>query len=151
MTSRPTAHSEQTKSKGKHASTACLGCRRRKIKCDNVNPKCSNCVLYGQECVFQYGVDKRKIAPKDRLQSLTAYCQELESLLTTNGFPLPPAPPLHVQKGATSQRPAYVLPGVNGQPASVSTGQRSGDDWLGIYPNSSNVFFLIHSRSKELW
>ncbi|KAK5216245.1 hypothetical protein LTR47_005411 [Exophiala xenobiotica] len=149
MTSQPTAHSEQTKSKGKHASTACLGCRRRKIKCDNVNPKCSNCVLYGQECVFQYGVDKRKIAPKDRLQSLTAYCQELESLLTTNGFPLPPAPPLHVQKGATSQRPAYVLPGVNGQPASDSTGQRSGDDWLD--QKSYGDHFLTMPTKDSCW
>jgi hypothetical protein len=151
MTSQPITHSEQTKSKGKHASTACLGCRRRKIKCDNVKPKCSNCVLYGQECVFQYGVDKRKIAPKDRLQALTAYCQELESLLTANGFPLPPAPPLHAQKGATSQPPAYMLPGDNAQPASDSAEQRLSDDWLGMYPSLSSVFFLIHSRSKDLW
>ncbi len=149
MTSIPTGQSEQTKSKGKHASTACLGCRRRKIKCDNVKPKCSNCVLYSQECVFQYGFDKRKIAPKDRLQALTAYCQELESLLTANGFPLPPAPPLHVQKRATSQHPAYVLPESQAQLALNSTDQTSSNEWLGTYPNSTLGLFLIRARSKE--
>ncbi|KIW11440.1 hypothetical protein PV08_10740 [Exophiala spinifera] len=98
MTSQPAAQSEQNKGKGKHVSTACSGCRRRKIKCDGITPKCSNCVLYDQECVFQYGVDKRKIAPKERLQALTAYCHQLESLLRTHGIPLPRPPPLHVQK-----------------------------------------------------
>lgn len=83
--------------KGKHVTTACLGCRRRKIKCDGVTPRCSNCVLYDQECVFQHGVDKRKIAPKERLQALTDYCHQLENLLLANGFSLPAPPPLHVQ------------------------------------------------------
>ncbi|EXJ73598.1 uncharacterized protein A1O5_03360 [Cladophialophora psammophila CBS 110553] len=85
------------KRQGKHVTTACLGCRKRKIKCDGISPRCSNCVLYGQECVFQHGVDKRKIAPKERLQALTSYCQQLESLLIANGIDVPPPPPLHVQ------------------------------------------------------
>ncbi|KAJ9611157.1 hypothetical protein H2200_004340 [Cladophialophora chaetospira] len=81
----------------RHVTTACDGCRRRKIKCDG-GPRCSNCSLYGQECVFQHGVDKRKIAPKERLQALTAYCQQLELLLIANGVAnLPPPPPMYVQ------------------------------------------------------
>lgn len=90
----------QAKRAAKHVTTACLGCRRRKIKCDGGgtgSPRCSNCILYGQECVFQHGVDKRKIAPKERLQSLTSYCQQLESLLIASGIDLPSPPPMHVQ------------------------------------------------------
>ncbi|EXJ60011.1 hypothetical protein A1O7_04159 [Cladophialophora yegresii CBS 114405] len=87
----------QAKRQTKHVTTACVGCRRRKIKCDGFSPRCSNCILYAQECVFQHGVDKRKIAPKERLQALTSYCQKLESLLIANGIDLPSPPPMHVR------------------------------------------------------
>ncbi|KAF2105284.1 fungal-specific transcription factor domain-containing protein [Lophiotrema nucula] len=60
-TDRPTS-----KSKQKHVTTACLNCRTRKIKCDAAAPSCSNCVLYSQQCVYQHGLDKRKIPIKDR-------------------------------------------------------------------------------------
>lgn len=95
---------------GRHVTTACLGCRKRKIKCDGVAPRCSNCILYGQECVFQHGVDKRKIAPKERLQALTAYCQQIESLLIASGIPLPTPPPLHVQSSYGESQPAPAWP-----------------------------------------
>src|ERR1700753_1050860 len=94
----------QTRRQTKHVTTACLGCRRRKIKCDGISPRCSNCILYGQECVFQHGVDKRKIAPKERLQALTGYCQPLESLVIANGIELPPPPPMHVQNALYDSR-----------------------------------------------
>lgn len=83
--------------KGKHVTTACSNCRRRKIKCDGAIPRCSNCVLYDQECIYHHGQDKRKIAPKERLQALTAYCQQLETLLIENGIGLPSPPPMHHQ------------------------------------------------------
>ncbi|WAO97291.1 Fungal specific transcription factor [Fusarium falciforme] len=31
---------------------ACTPCRRRKVKCDHKTPVCSNCLKYGQECVW---------------------------------------------------------------------------------------------------
>lgn len=127
MTSQPTVQPEQNKGKGKHVSTACSGCRRRKIKCDGITPRCSNCVLYNQECVFQYGVDKRKIAPKERLQALTAYCHELESLLSTHGIPLPTPPPLHVQKDGLSQ--LIPTPAVN---AGFITSQTVPPAWSSV-------------------
>lgn len=98
MASNPSPPDDlQPKPKGKHVTTACQNCRKRKIKCDGAMPRCSNCVLYEQTCVYQHGLDKRKIAPKERLQALTAYCQELESLLTLNGIALPSPPSAHVQ------------------------------------------------------
>jgi hypothetical protein len=110
MASASNGRSEATKGKGKHVTTACLGCRRRKIKCDGVTPRCSNCILYGQECVVQHGADKRKIAPKERLQTLTAYCQQLESLLASHGIPLPAAPPLYVQEANQRRDSAARFP-----------------------------------------
>lgn len=100
---------EAQSKKGKHVTTACSNCRRRKIKCDGTIPRCSNCVLYEQECIYHHGLDKRKIAPKERLQSLTTYCQQLESLLVENGIALPSPPPMHHQTGSESSGSASLL------------------------------------------
>jgi hypothetical protein len=97
--SRPTS-----KLKQKHVTTACVNCRTRKIKCDAVTPSCSNCVLYSQKCVYQHGVDKRKIPIKDRLAAVEAYARQLEALLTTNGIPLPQ------EKGLVPMTPAAEPP-----------------------------------------
>ncbi|KAF2649614.1 hypothetical protein K491DRAFT_610426 [Lophiostoma macrostomum CBS 122681] len=78
-----------SRTKQKHVTTACLNCRTRKIKCDARTPSCSNCVLYSQQCVYQHGLDKRKIPIKDRLVSIETYARQLEDLLTVNGIPLP--------------------------------------------------------------
>jgi hypothetical protein len=99
MSSNAGSADEPQSKKGKHVTTACSNCRRRKIKCDGTVPRCSNCVLYEQECVYHHGLDKRKIAPKERLHALTTYCQQLETLLVENGIALPSPPPMHHQIG----------------------------------------------------
>ncbi|USP78019.1 putative nitrogen assimilation transcription factor nit-4 [Curvularia clavata] len=81
---RPTFNARQ-----KHVTTACLGCRTRKIKCDAASPSCSNCVMYAQQCVYQHGLDKRKIPMKERLLAAETYARQLEELLHANGIPLP--------------------------------------------------------------
>jgi hypothetical protein len=96
----------------KHISTACLNCRKRKIKCDGAQPTCSNCSLYSQQCVYQLGVDKRKIPVKERLVAAEAYTKELEALLAANGIALPrdasgATPPL-TQSSATSFQTAIA-------------------------------------------
>lgn len=101
-TSSPTA----PKAKQKHISTACLNCRKRKIKCDGTQPSCSNCSLYAQQCVYQLGVDKRKISVKERLVAAEAYAKELEALLTVHGIPLPKDGP-------------GIAPAVGGQPSAT--------------------------------
>ncbi|KAH7068282.1 fungal-specific transcription factor domain-containing protein [Paraphoma chrysanthemicola] len=81
---RPTSSARQ-----KHVTTACLSCRTRKIKCDAASPSCSNCILYAQQCVYQHGLDKRKVPMKERLLAAEAYARQLEELLRANGIPLP--------------------------------------------------------------
>ncbi|KAF2799540.1 hypothetical protein K505DRAFT_196071, partial [Melanomma pulvis-pyrius CBS 109.77] len=89
-----------SKTKQKHVTTACVNCRTRKIKCDAVTPSCSNCVLYSQQCIYQHGLDKRKIPIKDRLAAVEAYARQLEALLAANGIPLPQ------EKGLVPMTPA---------------------------------------------
>jgi len=59
------------------------------MKCDGVTPRCSHCVLYSQECLFQATPDKRKFPCKDRLAALEVHAQRLESLLRANGIAVP--------------------------------------------------------------
>lgn len=48
-------------------SLSCLGCRRRKIKCEKQRPACANCVRLGDECVYESEADQReKAAAKKR-------------------------------------------------------------------------------------
>ena len=77
----------QAKGKSKHVTTACTNCRKKKIKCDFNRPRCSNCVLYSQDCIFPSGIDKRKIPSKDRITALTTHVQNLEALLRQHGVP----------------------------------------------------------------
>lgn len=46
------------KGERRYTSLACLNCRKRKVKCNNEEPRCSNCKLYDNECV--YGQDRRR-------------------------------------------------------------------------------------------
>lgn len=78
-----------SKAKQKHVTTACLNCRTRKIKCNAAIPSCSNCLLYAQQCIYQQGLDKRKIPIKERLVAAEAYAKQLEKLLQANGIALP--------------------------------------------------------------
>ncbi|OAL30328.1 hypothetical protein AYO22_01525 [Fonsecaea multimorphosa] len=146
MSFQTSSSDPQPKRQGKHVTTACLGCRKRKIKCDGISPRCSNCVLYGQECVFQHGVDKRKIAPKERLQALTSYCQQLESLLIANGIDVPPPPPLHVQSVSANSKaaPSWLVEASPPQDFPPSIGQPDfaisewpGEDGLGVQNTSA--------------
>lgn len=44
------AHSPKRK---RRAPAACTFCRGRKIKCNNEQPRCSNCKIYEKECIYE--------------------------------------------------------------------------------------------------
>ena len=52
---------------------ACVICRRRKLKCDGVKPKCATCARLGHDC--QYDEVRRKSGPK------RGYVKDLEARL----------------------------------------------------------------------
>ncbi|KAK6198760.1 MADS box transcription factor [Scheffersomyces amazonensis] len=43
---------DTSKSSRKHASRACLECRRRHFKCDSAEPVCGRCNKAGRECIY---------------------------------------------------------------------------------------------------
>lgn len=49
--------------KRRRIARACDMCRKKKIKCDGVSPKCSHCANYKTECIFTQ-VEKKRNAPK---------------------------------------------------------------------------------------
>ncbi|KAF2484935.1 fungal-specific transcription factor domain-containing protein [Neohortaea acidophila] len=64
----------------KYSAAACLSCKKRKVRCDNGKPRCSNCVLYDVECVF--GDDGRRTSSTTKaISALKARVQELEGEL----------------------------------------------------------------------
>ena len=154
MSSNTNLSDAQIKRQAKHVTTACLGCRKRKIKCDGIHPRCSNCMLYGQDCVFQHGVDKRKIAPKERLAALTNYCQRLESLLIANGVDLPAPPPMHVQTslqdGLATSSWTIETPLPQDVPPTIDQPDFTVPDWEGeCFPSSTLMEFTDMISSKE--
>ena len=52
---------------------ACVICRKRKLKCDGVRPKCATCARLGHDC--QYDEVRRKSGPK------RGYVKDLEARL----------------------------------------------------------------------
>lgn len=107
----------------KHVSRACIGCQKRKTKCDGVRPQCANCALYKQECTFSQEIDKRRMASKGKISTMVSYVQALESLLLCHHIELP------------ASRPSQFLPAVStpcpsardSQPTTSATAQDISD------------------------
>ncbi|GAA5900029.1 uncharacterized protein JCM6883_006067 [Sporobolomyces salmoneus] len=68
-------------SRSKYASRSCNPCRRRKAKCDGIQPACSTCTLYNDECTWSTETDKRRIAKKGEVAALRERIKVLEGLL----------------------------------------------------------------------
>ncbi|KAF8309040.1 hypothetical protein DL93DRAFT_1799909 [Clavulina sp. PMI_390] len=66
-----------------HKGTACLQCRKLKVKCDGLQPLCSRCSHLGKECDYPYGVAKRLPAAA----ALEARVLELELLIHQLSLP----------------------------------------------------------------
>ncbi|KAB5531369.1 fungal-specific transcription factor domain-containing protein [Coniochaeta sp. 2T2.1] len=72
----------------KHISSACLSCRRRKIKCDG-NEICSNCALSKLDCVYNAEADLRRASAKENANNLRARLAQLEEVLRKNNIEVP--------------------------------------------------------------
>ncbi|CEJ05192.1 hypothetical protein RMCBS344292_19139 [Rhizopus microsporus] len=77
---------------------ACIVCRKKKVKCDGVQPSCSRCQSNGVEC--QYTDPPKKRGPpkvrievienrKHRIESLLLQQQKYNSLDYTQSFDIP--------------------------------------------------------------
>lgn len=92
----------------KHVSRACIGCQKRKTKCDGVRPRCANCVLYKQECMFSHETDKRRMASKGKISVLVSYIQTLESQLLHHHIELPACRPSHFLPAVSTTSPSAI-------------------------------------------
>ncbi|KAH6869050.1 fungal-specific transcription factor domain-containing protein [Thelonectria olida] len=72
----------------KNVSSACLNCRRRKVKCDG-NDSCSNCVTADLKCVYNAHADMRRISAKMVITDLEARILQLEQVLREHNIEQP--------------------------------------------------------------
>ncbi|KAJ5419998.1 hypothetical protein N7465_002517 [Penicillium sp. CMV-2018d] len=67
--------------KRQRISTACLGCREKKTKCDGNPLRCSQCQYRDQQCIYTHGESKRKPPSKNYVKALEARLESLEKEL----------------------------------------------------------------------
>ena len=138
----------QAKGKSKHVTTACTNCRKKKIKCDFNRPRCSNCVLYSQDCIFPSGIDKRKIPTKDRITALTTHVQHLETLLRQHGVPFQAM----FDSSSISTPDRQDIPGFTGGGQDSETLRRAStnDTWIeeAVTNGSNEALLPVESTSN---
>ncbi|CAG8576204.1 16605_t:CDS:2 [Acaulospora morrowiae] len=71
--------------KRRRVARACDSCRRKKVRCDGVQPasdppSCTNCKIYGQECSF-IDAPKKRGPPKGYVDALETRLQRIESVI----------------------------------------------------------------------
>ncbi|KAF7944121.1 hypothetical protein EAE96_010530 [Botrytis aclada] len=72
--------SGEVKEKGAEKTISCVSCRRRKLKCDRVKPKCGTCGRLRHEC--EYPERRRNIGTKRRnMKELEARLAQVETQL----------------------------------------------------------------------
>ncbi|KAL4800910.1 fungal-specific transcription factor domain-containing protein [Aspergillus venezuelensis] len=75
--------------KRRHATMACVACRESKVKCDGVEPACSNCASRNRECRYQ-AFDKRKLPLRVAIELLTSRVDQLCGFIRESGLQPPP-------------------------------------------------------------
>ncbi|KAI7852440.1 fungal-specific transcription factor domain-containing protein [Circinella umbellata] len=67
--------------KRQRVSRACDLCRRKKIKCDGLNPVCSNCQAFSLECSYN-DTTKKRGPPKGYIEAIENRLHKLEQILS---------------------------------------------------------------------
>jgi hypothetical protein len=70
-----------TKTQRKKVSTACQACRRRKSRCDGLQPQCRTCQTHGTTCVYNFDQDSRKTPSKAFIFALKNRITTLEGII----------------------------------------------------------------------
>nr|XP_036586915.1 fungal specific transcription factor [Colletotrichum truncatum]KAF6797472.1 fungal specific transcription factor [Colletotrichum truncatum] len=71
--------------KRQRVSIACLACRRRRMRCDGVQPVCGSCVKRGIQCEYQHSENKRRPPSKKYVESLQERIRLLEAQVVSLG------------------------------------------------------------------
>ncbi len=78
---------ESNEAKRRRIARACDMCRKKKIKCDGLLPKCTHCTNYKTDCVFTQ-VEKKRNPPKGAkyIEGLENRLGRMENLLRLSGL-----------------------------------------------------------------
>ncbi|KAK4208385.1 hypothetical protein QBC37DRAFT_78976 [Rhypophila decipiens] len=138
----------------------CEGCRRRKIKCDQAEPKCGPCARFGIDCIVRKpgatstpGIKKEPVilapdtkdlpvgANKFQVIDLNSYAMSLvfPSEEEDDGVESPPN---------SQQHQSFLLDGLGGQSAS---GQKEPEISLATYHPSANDSPLTNGHTAALF
>ncbi|KAI8982435.1 fungal-specific transcription factor domain-containing protein [Mycotypha africana] len=79
MSASPALRESSSTSK-QRVSKACDHCRRKKVKCDEANPICTNCKALELECTFEV-VSKKRGPPKGYIEAIENRLYKLENFL----------------------------------------------------------------------
>ncbi|KAF9968043.1 hypothetical protein BGZ70_007055 [Mortierella alpina] len=71
---------DQLDGKRRRVSRACDTCRRKKVRCDGLQPSCTNCTTFGFQCTFNDSAKKRG-PPKGYIEALENRLHRMENLL----------------------------------------------------------------------
>lgn len=73
---------DSEEAKRRRIAKACDVCRKKKIKCDGKQPKCTHCINYNTECIFTH-VEKKRNPPKGAkyIEGLENRLHRMEALL----------------------------------------------------------------------
>ncbi|KAM5358235.1 hypothetical protein ACJZ2D_015471 [Fusarium nematophilum] len=87
-----------SRARGLRTSTGCLTCRKRRVKCDESKPRCTQCSKSDRECLYGQSSDASNVRP--RAQETPSSPGEEEGFRATgsdgDGSPRPPfEPPWH--------------------------------------------------------
>ncbi|GAA6008086.1 hypothetical protein JCM11491_001876 [Sporobolomyces phaffii] len=71
----------KSSTRSRYTAKSCNNCRKRKAKCDGVQPSCSTCTLYKDTCVWSDQGDQRRAPKKGEIAALRERIKVLEGLL----------------------------------------------------------------------
>jgi hypothetical protein len=77
---------EPGKKRRHNVGKACENCRRRRVKCDGLQPECGTCRVYKDECCWDAREDLRKPISRQQVEALQIRVADLEKMLREHGL-----------------------------------------------------------------
>lgn len=77
---------EPGKKRRHNVGKACENCRRRRVKCDGLQPECGTCKVYKDECCWDAREDLRKPISRQQVEALQTRIADLEKMLKDHGL-----------------------------------------------------------------
>ncbi|KAJ5757435.1 uncharacterized protein N7511_006129 [Penicillium nucicola] len=127
----------------RRAAKACAFCRRRKFRCDNERPVCSNCKAYAQDCAYISGPERPR-PTNARLSQLEAENEQLRRHLRhVNAHSEDRS---EITENSPSQSPQQIQESAESLPTDANVNQRqSAVSRIFISPNGDSSYHGLTS------